>query len=188
MRNSGLVYALTAYTMWGLVPLYWKQLDAVDSFQIVLHRMLWSFVFVIFLIVVLRQGRVLYALLTQKQVVIRSAFGSVLVSFNWAVFIWAVNSGYIVEASMGYFISPLFNVLFGIVFFRERLNRAQWSAIAIAASGVAYLMVAHGTIPYIALTLAITFASYGAFKKTVHIPGNIRDQVFLVSNGLSMDY
>ncbi|MFT5571992.1 MAG: chloramphenicol-sensitive protein RarD [Cryomorphaceae bacterium] len=166
----GLIYAVSAYTFWGLLPIFWKQISHIDSIEIVMHRMVWSCVLVLGLIIIQGQGKALFKLYKQPKLLGRLFMASILISANWAIFIWAVNAGFIVEASMGYFINPLINVLFGYLFFSERLRRGHWLALSIVLLSVGYLVIAYGTVPYIALTLACSFSCYAAVKKTISIP------------------
>jgi len=169
-NNHGLFYAIAAYTIWGIVPIYWKQLAYIDSFEIAVHRLVWSCVLVWLFIVLAKQWRSLAPLLKEKQTIIRLFLASVLIAGNSAIFIWAINANYIVEVSMGYFINPLIQVLFGVLFFKERLRGIQWLSIALATIGVIYLIIALGHIPLVALSLAFSFAFYGVIKKTLSIP------------------
>ncbi|NND81830.1 MAG: EamA family transporter RarD [Gammaproteobacteria bacterium] len=170
MRNLGFVYAICAYFLWGMAPLYWKALSDVPSMEIVAHRMVWSCVFALMIVLLSRHWSQLTALIRQPRVVARLVLASILVSVNWAIYIWAVNSGNIVQSAMGYFINPLINVFFGFLFFQERLNRMQMVAIGCAAAGVMWLIASHGELPWIALSLAVTFALYGVVKKTIRVP------------------
>lgn len=169
-NNLGLIYAVAAYTWWGFIPIFWKQLDHVGSAEIVMHRMVWCCFLVIGLIVLMKQWRQFLVLFSQPKILLRLFMASSLVSINWGVFIWAVNNGHLVETSMGYFINPLISVLLGVVFFSERLRKGQLFALSIAMLGVLYLIIAYGTIPWISLTLAITFALYGVAKKSISVP------------------
>lgn len=169
-NNLGLIYALAAYTWWGFIPIFWKQLDHVGSAEIVMHRMVWSCVLVIGLIVLMKQWRQFIVLFSQPKTLFRLFIASSLVSINWGVFIWAVNNGRLVETSMGYFINPLISVLLGVVFFAERLRKGQLFALSIAMLGVLYLVIAYGTFPWISLTLAVTFALYAVAKKSISVP------------------
>jgi chloramphenicol-sensitive protein RarD len=169
-NNLGLIYALAAYTWWGFIPIFWKQLDHVGSADIVMHRMVWSCVLVIGLIVLMKQWRQFIVLFSQPKTLFRLFIASSLVSINWGVFIWAVNDGRLVETSMGYFINPLISVLLGVVFFAERLRKGQLFALSIAMLGVLYLVIAYGTFPWVALTLAVTFALYAVAKKSISVP------------------
>lgn len=169
-NNLGIIYAISAYTWWGIIPIFWKQLDHVSSAEIVMHRMLWSCVFVIALIVIIKQWREFRSLFAQRTVLLKLFLASALMSVNWGVFIWAVNSGHMVETSMGYFINPLISVLFGVLFFSERLRKGQVFALSIACLGVLYLVVTFGELPWISLTLAISFALYSVVKKSIQVP------------------
>jgi len=168
--NKGLVYALSAYVWWGLVPIFWKQLSHVDSIEIVMHRMVWACVLVTALVVLMGQRRELMALFSQPKILWRLFLASSVISINWGVFIWAVNTGHMVETSMGYFINPLISVAFGVLVFSECLRKGQMFALAIAASAVVYLIVAYGELPWISLVLASTFALYSLAKKTISVP------------------
>jgi len=170
MKNIGIIYALMAYLIWGLAPIFWRQIDNIASSEIVAHRMVWSAVFVVLLIFLMGQWRQFSTLLKQRKTLVWLFFASLLISVNWGVYIWAVNAGHIVEASMGYFINPLLNVLMGVFLFKEQMRPPQWIAIILAAIGVAYLIFAHGDVPYIALFLALSFSIYGAMKKTIDVP------------------
>jgi len=169
-NNTGLIYAVSAYVWWGIIPIFWKQLDHVGSTEIVMHRMVWSCVLVTGLVIAMGQWRQFKTLFSQPKVLLRLFVASSLVTANWGVFIWAVNSGHLVETSMGYFINPLISVALGVIIFSERLRKGQIIALAIAASGVVYLVVVHGAVPWISLTLAISFALYSLAKKTINVP------------------
>lgn len=169
-NNLGLIYAFAAYTWWGFIPIFWKQLGHIDSVEIVMHRMVWACVLVTLLIVISRQWREFKPLLSQAKLVFKLFIASVLVSINWAVFIWAVNTGHLVETSLGYFMNPLISVALGVVIFGEALRRGQLVALSIAAISVIYLVLSYGVFPWISLVLAVTFALYGAVKKSVSVP------------------
>ncbi|MBT8115007.1 MAG: EamA family transporter RarD [Arenicella sp.] len=170
MKNLGLAYALAAYFIWGFAPILWKSIDQIPSVEIVAHRMVWSCVLALLVILLSRMRVEFLALMRNPQLIFRLFIASVLISLNWGIYIWGVNSGNIVETAMGYFINPLINVLFGVMFFNEKLRPPQMLAIAIAAAGVVYLLIIYGELPLIALSLAITFACYGAVKKTIQVP------------------
>lgn len=165
MDRKGIVYAIGAYLMWGLFPLYWKQLEAIPALQLIGHRITWSFVFLMLAILVTRQQVALRTALNAATVRIYLV-AAVLISVNWFTYVWAVTQGFVVEASLGYYINPLFSVLLGLIVFRERLRPIQWLPIALAALGVAYLTLTFGSLPWIALVLAVTFGLYGLVKKT----------------------
>ena len=168
--NPGLLYAIGAYTWWGVIPIFWKQLDHVSAIEIVMHRMVWACLLVLALIVMLRQWKAFIVIFKDVKVLLKLLLASALMAVNWGIFIWAVNTGQIVETSLGYFINPLITVLFGVVIFSERLRRGQIIALVIAGIGVVTLVLAHGQLPMVALSLAITFALYSVIKKTVTVP------------------
>ena len=170
MKNSGIVHTLIASVIWEMAPIYWNFLANIDSFEIVAHRMLWSMVFAVITIILMRQWQDFLALVKQWRLLPRLFIASALISINWGIYIWAVTRGHVVEASMGYFMNPLVSVLFGIIIFKESLRRLQWLAVTFAAIGVAYLMIKHDQVPYIALILAVTFSSYSAVKKSITAP------------------
>ena len=172
-EKQGIIIVAVAYILWGFMPIFWKILDHVSSDEILAGRVIWSFVFTLLLVVI---GR------NYKQLVIdlqelwkdRKAFWSLvlasyLVTGNWFIFIYAVNAGYIVQTSLGYYINPLLSVVLGIVFLKEKLSRAQVLAVVIAAIGVIILSISYGQVPWIAFSLAITFAFYGLIKKTLKV-------------------
>lgn len=167
--RRGFIAALGAFFIWGLLPLYLKLLQAAPATQIMAHRVVWCCLLV-FIWLALRGdlGHVAGAL-RDRAMLRRLAMSSVLVSLNWLVYVWAVNSGHIVESSLGYFINPLVSVLLGVFVLSERLNRVQWAAVSIAAAGVAWLTWQVGHPPWIALTLAVTFGLYGLIRKGVAV-------------------
>ena len=170
MKNLGLVYAFLAYFIWGMAPLFWRLMEHVPSLEIVAHRMVWSAIMVIIVIIVMGQWKQFRERLSSTRTLIRLLFASLLISANWGVYIWAINNNYIVEASMGYFINPLLNVVLGVLIFKEKLRLNQWLAVCLAFFGVAYLIIIHGQIPWIALMLAFSFGGYAAVKKTIGVP------------------
>lgn len=163
--KKGILYAVGAYLMWGLFPLYWKQLETIPALQLIGHRIAWSFILLIIVIFIARQWKDFRAALNAKTIRIY-LIAAVLISVNWFTYVWAVNNGFVVETSLGYYINPLFSVLLGVIVFRERLRPIQWIPIALAAAGVFYLTATYGSLPWIALTLAFTFGLYGLVKKT----------------------
>ena len=165
MTNKGVWYALGAYTVWGLFPIYWKWLHQVDAVQLIGHRIAWSFILLIIFVTVTRQFKTFRAEAFHGRVLQIYFVSAILVSINWLVYVWAVNANYIVETSLGYFINPLLSVLMGVIFFRERLRKFQWVPVIVAALGVIYLTVAYGRLPLIALALAFSFGLYGLVKK-----------------------
>lgn len=165
----GNIYAIAAYILWGLLPLYWKLLDAIPADEILAHRIFWSFIFVTGLIVVQKRWTQLKETISNRKVLWQIALCSVLITINWFIYIWAVNSNHIVEASMGYYINPLIVILLGMLVLKERLNRWQGISVVLATLGVAIITVEYGKVPWIALGLAVTFALYGLLKKLVNI-------------------
>ena len=162
--NKGVWYALGAFITWGLFPIYWKLLAGVPALQLLGHRIVWSFLLLLGIILAGRQIILLRDKLTRRILLIYSV-AAVLIAINWLMYVWAVGAGYIVETSLGYFINPLLSVLLGVLFLGERLRPFQWLPIGLAAAGVLYLTLAYGSLPWIALTLAITFGFYGLVKK-----------------------
>lgn len=162
--NKGIVYGAASYALWGFFPIYFKFLQAVPAVQIVMHRIVWSFILLLAMVVLRREVRELKAALKGRTLLIYLAAG-LLLAVNWLTYIWAINAGFIVEASLGYFINPLVNVLLGTIFLRERLKPVLWLPIGLAAVGVLYLTVSYGRLPWIALALALSFGLYGLVKK-----------------------
>jgi len=163
--NKGIWYALGAYVFWGLFPVYWKLLRGVPALQLLGHRIFWSFLLLFGIILLARQGKAFRAALNRRALLIYSV-AAVLIAINWLTYVWAIGAGFIVETSLGYFINPLLSVLLGVIFLRERLRPLQWLPIGLAAAGVLYLTFAYGALPWVALTLAISFGFYGLVKKT----------------------
>jgi len=164
--RTGIINATLAFLCWGLFPLYFRALHAVPPSQILAHRVLWSLLFLVIVLTVRRQWKWLPAALRQRRVVGSFVASAFLLSANWLVYIWAVNNGHVIEASLGYFINPLVNIMFGYLVLKERLRAGQWAAIALAALGVAWLTWQAGTMPWIALMLAASFGAYGLMRKT----------------------
>jgi chloramphenicol-sensitive protein RarD len=160
----GYAYAFIAYSLWGILPVYWKLLSFANPYEILSHRILWSFVFALLLIIVLKRENPLILLRKKKNILIVAATG-VTISINWLVYIYAINSGFIVEASLGYYINPLVSVFLGVFFLKEKLAALQKVALVLSAAGVAYLTIRYGKFPWIALGLAFSFAAYGLLKK-----------------------
>lgn len=161
----GLWVALGAFLIWGVMPLYWHLLKTVPSIEIVLHRIAWSAVVVMGWLFATQGRRWFQTALAQPRVAWMLLISSVLISVNWGLYIWAVNAGHVVETSLGYFINPLLNVVLGVALLRERLRPLQWASVALAAVGVLWLTFNYGNFPWIALTLAFSFASYGLLRK-----------------------
>jgi chloramphenicol-sensitive protein RarD len=168
-RRLGVLSGLAAYSLWGLFPLYFPLLEPAGGLEIVAHRVLWSVVFVAVLLTVLRRWAQVRALVTDRRRLLVLFGAAVLIAVNWLVFVYGVNSGQVVETSLGYFINPLVSVLLGVVVFGERLRPLQWAAVGIAAAAVGVLTVDYGRPPWIALALAASFGLYGVMKKVVRV-------------------
>lgn len=168
--STGILAAIAAYALWGVLPMYWKALAAVPAQEILCHRMVWSLVFTGMLIVALRRVHSLGRLLCDRRSLGLFAMAAVLLSGNWLLYIWAVNAGYVIEASLGYFINPLISVLFGVIFLKERLRVGQIGSLLLALAGVVYLTFYYGQFPWIALCLASSFAVYGLLHKKTAAP------------------
>ncbi len=164
--KKGMWYAIGAYASWGLFPVYWKLLLHVPALQLVGHRIVWSFFTLIAFIFLIGKWADFRSAAFAWRFLRVYFVAAVLIGINWLTYVWAVNAGHIVEACLGYFINPLISVVLGVVFLRERLRALQWISVALAAAGVLFLTIVHGSIPWIALTLSITFAFYGLVKKT----------------------
>jgi chloramphenicol-sensitive protein RarD len=164
--NEGMWYAVGAYVLWGLFPIYWKWLLHVPASQLLAHRILWSFVSLVITVTLLREWRSLSREVLRPKVFAIYSVAAILVGINWFTYVWGVNAGFIVETSLGYFINPLISVLMGVIFLRERLRPRQWVPVGLAAAGMLYLTFTYGSLPWIALTLAFSWATYGLIKKT----------------------
>jgi chloramphenicol-sensitive protein RarD len=163
--NPGVLYAGLAYVCWGLFPIFFKQLSHVNAFEVVMHRMLWSLLFLLTVLAVLKRWAWLRELQRQPRVLAAFAASTLLLSANWSVYVWAVHNAHLLDASLGYFILPLVNVAMGFAFLKERPRPGQWLAVAVAASGVLWLTVQAGRLPWVALVLALTFGVYGLLRK-----------------------
>jgi chloramphenicol-sensitive protein RarD len=165
--HIGIVYAALAYAAWGLFPLYFHQLAGIPALEVVVHRTVWSLVFVLGVLLVRRHWG--WMRLLQPRVLGAFALSALLLSGNWLTYVWAVQNQHVVDASLGYFILPLVNVALGFVFLRERPRPGQWLAVAVAAAGVLWLTVQTGRLPWIALVLAVTFGFYGLLRKVASL-------------------
>jgi chloramphenicol-sensitive protein RarD len=163
--RTGILSAALAFLCWGLFPLYFHAISEVPALQILANRMLWSLAFLLIVLALRRQWRWLEQV-RQPRIFWSFVASAILLGANWLLYIWAVNNGHVIEASLGYFITPLVNIMFGFLLLKERLRRLQWAVIAIAALGVAWLTWQSGTVPWIALALAATFGGYGLLRKT----------------------
>lgn len=162
--NKGVLYGIGAYALWGFFPIYWKLLHSVSALELIGHRIAWSFLMLLLVVLLTRQWISFRAALTKQTFQIYS-IASLLIGGNWLMYVWAVNAGHIVETSLGYFINPLLSVLLGLIILREKLRPAQWIPVILAFIGVTYLTITFGRLPWIALSLAFTFGFYGLVKK-----------------------
>jgi len=168
-QRRGLSYGLGAYLLWGLFPLYWKLLEPSGPLEILAQRVLWSLAFVVLLLVLLRRTGWFRNLSRRPRALAILTVAAVVIGVNWFTYIYGVNTDRVVETSLGYFITPLFSVLLGVVVLHERLRATQWGAVAIGALAVIVLTVDYGQPPWIAFTLAVSFGSYGLLKKKVGV-------------------
>lgn len=172
-QTSGILAAALSYVIWGFLPLYWKLLDDVSAGEILAHRIVWSFVFMLFILIIAKKLNLFWTdlkeLMIHRKRFIAITSASVIISFNWVLYIWAVNTDQVVQASLGYYINPLISILLGIFVLKEKLTFWQMISFALAFIGVIYLTVHFGTVPWIALLLAISFGIYGLIKKMVNL-------------------
>ena len=164
-----MLYGVACYLLWGLFPLYWPLLEPAGSIEILAHRIVWSLLVVATVLAVTRNWAWVRPLLADRATLARMALAAVLISVNWATYIWGVNNDHVVETSLGYFINPIVTVLIGVVVLHERLRRVQWAAIGLGTIAVLVLAVDYGRPPWIALTLAFSFGTYGLLKKQVGV-------------------
>ncbi|MEV0594280.1 EamA family transporter RarD [Nonomuraea cavernae] len=167
--RRGVLFGIAAYTMWGLFPLYWPLLKPSGAVEILAHRIAWSLITVIVVLAVRRHWSWFRTMMRQPRELGLLALAAVIVTVNWGVYIYAVNSGHVVETALGYFINPLVSVLFGVVLLRERLRPLQWTAVGFGALAVVVLTIDYGRLPWIALTLAVSFGVYGLIKKHANV-------------------
>lgn len=164
--NKGILLGAGAYAMWGVFPVYFKALQAVPALEILFHRVVWSFLFLVIVVLARGNWRGLKSAASSPRVLTIYTLAAVLLAGNWLIYVWGVNSGHIVETSLGYFINPLFSVAMGVFLLREKLRPMQWVPVGLAAMGVLYLTIQYGSLPWIALGLTFTFGLYGLIKKT----------------------
>lgn len=170
-RHIGLLNGFAAYGMWGLVPLFWPLLKPAGATEILAHRMVWSLAFVAVALIVLRRWAWAGELLRQPRRLALVTVAAAVITVNWGVYIWAVNSGHVVEASLGYFINPLVTIAMGVLILKERLRPVQWAAVGVGFAAVLVLTIGYGQPPWISLCLAFSFATYGLVKKKVNLGG-----------------
>ena len=166
---TGVGYAGSAFLIWGLSPIYWKALASVPAFEILMHRMIWSFLFLTPLVLLQGRWQEFVRAITIRKTLLILLTTTILVGCNWFLFIWAINSGHILQTSLGYYINPLVNVLLGVVFLRERLRRLQLAAFALAFTGVLYLTISYGQFPWVSLALAFSFGFYSLIRKVAPV-------------------
>ncbi|TVS00155.1 MAG: EamA family transporter RarD [Rhodospirillales bacterium] len=165
----GLLFAAGAFGIWGLFPLYFKLLAMVPAVEVLAHRVVWSALFAGLLLTVLNRWREVIAVFADRRLLATLALSTAVITLNWGVFIWAVAADRVLEASLGYYINPLVSVALGVVVLRERLHRLQWAAVILAALAVAYEVLALGRVPWVSLTLAVSFGLYGLIRKVARV-------------------
>lgn len=166
--NQGIVYALACYVAWGLFPVFWKAITGVPAVNVLAHRVVWSFVFLL-VWVLLTNRKIFIGYVKQPRLLLRLGLAGFIISANWGIYIYAVASNHIVEAGLGYYINPLVNVFLGYVFLKERLATMQKVAVVLALIGVTYFTVSYGKFPWISLLLATSFGLYGLLKKKANL-------------------
>ncbi len=165
--KQGIIYALSAYIMWGVAPLYFKIIEDVAPLDILLHRVVWSFLFILTILLVTVRFKNIRALLKQRKKIGLLVVTSLLIAVNWLIFIWSVTNGHMLDASLGYYINPIFNVLLGTVFLQEKLRKMQWVAVLLAVCAVLIELLVFGSIPWVSISLAVTFGFYGLLRKKI---------------------
>ena len=181
--SLGLISGSAAFITWGLLPLYWKLLDFVPAVEILLHRIIWSAVFISLVLYFSSGLKTTIISLRRPKVLATFILSAIFVSANWLIFIWAVNSEYVLETSLGYFINPLINVLLGVLVLKERLSPRQVVAVILATAGVLYLTIAYGSFPWVAIGIALSFAIYGLIRKKAYLealPGLFVETILLL--------
>ncbi|MGP4106242.1 EamA family transporter RarD [Virgibacillus sp. L01] len=172
-NKIGIIYAAGAYLLWGFLPAYWKLIDQVPPDEILAHRILWSFIFMIIVVIVVQKWYLFLKeciiILNDKKKLTGITFASIAISINWLTFIWAVNNEHVIQASLGYYINPLVSILLGMIVLKETLTRGQMLSFLLAAVGVINLTISYGVFPWVSLLLAFSFAIYGLLKKTVDV-------------------
>jgi chloramphenicol-sensitive protein RarD len=167
--NKGLLFGISAYIIWGLLPLYWKLVEKAGAYEILAHRGIWSLLICISLLALRKQLKSAYVMVRSSRTLSLLFLASGLLTINWGVYIWSVTVNRVVEAALGYYITPLINVTFGVLLLREKLRPPQWIAVALAAAGVVILTLGYGSLPWIALVLAISWGSYSLIKKSLNL-------------------
>lgn len=171
--TKGVLCALGAYFIWGVAPIYFKTIKEVPAEEILTHRIIWSFFFMLILLTATRHWSYMRQVLKHPKKILILGVTAVTIASNWLIYIWAVNNGHMLQASLGYFINPLINVLFGMLFLQERFRRMQWIAVGLALTGVLIQLWQFGSVPVIGLSLAVTFATYGLLRKKLGVDAQI---------------
>ena len=182
-QRKGGIFACLAFLMWGLAPIYFKQIQHVSAFEILTHRVLWSVVFLILVVSVLKYWDRVKRIVVQPKIILMLVLTSSILGFNWGLFIWAVNNNHMLDASLGYYINPLLNVLLGMLFLGERLRKWQGFAVFLAFAGVVLQLVSFGSFPVVAFSLATSFAIYGLLRKKLPVealPGILLEALILL--------
>lgn len=167
--RSGIFYALTAFTLWAIAPIYFKEMSFVPAQEILAHRIIWSCVIVLVLIVLLRYTDALKTVLRSRKALTAMLASTLLIGVNWGTFIWAVQNNQMLSASLGYYINPLISILLGVIFFKEKLDRVRKAAVVLCFCAVAFEVIQFGSLPWIALALALTFGFYGLVRKKIAV-------------------
>ena len=167
--SLGLLFGVSAYVFWGLFPLYWPLLKPASPLEIVSHRAVWTLVFCIIVLALLRQLKSTLAIMKRPKKMAGLFATTVLISINWLTYIWATNKGHVVEAALGYYINPLIIIAFGVLLLREKMRPLQWVAVGIAAIGVTILTIDYGRLPWVAISLALSWGTYGLLKKKLDL-------------------
>jgi len=168
-NKLGLLFGISAYTLWGALPLYWPLLEPANPLEIVSHRAVWTLVFCIIVLLATKALKQTLVTLKRPKVAVKLFLASILISINWLIYVWATNNGHVVEASLGYYINPLIIIGFGVILLKEKMRPMQWVALTIATIGVLVLTIDYGRLPWIALVLAISWGSYGVIKKQLDL-------------------
>ncbi|MFY8300781.1 EamA family transporter RarD [Pseudoalteromonas sp. SS15] len=181
--QQGYLYAVLAFLMWGMAPIYFKQIESIAALEILTHRVIWSVLFLILIVFAAKQWHQIQHVIKKPKLLGMLCISSTLLGFNWVLFIWAVNNDHMLDASLGYYINPLLNVLLGVIFLSERLRKWQIIAVAIASLGVLLQVIAYGSFPVVAFALASSFAIYGLLRKKMPVeslPGLLIEALILM--------
>ena len=171
-HSTGILYTIGAYILWGILPIYWKFLDGIPALEILAHRVIWSFIFVLLIVLLLKRKQLknfFQVQMSQKKTWFGLLLASFFISINWLTYIYAVNTNHIVESSLGYYINPLIAVLLGVLVLREKMNKLQLVSFVMAGIGVIYMTLSVGKLPWISLVLALSFGFYGLSKKLIKV-------------------